>query len=296
MKNSILNRTYIKCLYLIATCTFLSFLSCGGGGGGGSGSSTMFESATIDDLNDDGIPDVAIVSRHPSRVLLKFQDLLNPGNFSSTVEYRVGQQPFTVTTADIDGDGLADLVTTNGLDDAISVFLQDLSMPGNFLAANNFATGDIPEDLAIGDLDGDSLVDIAIADDSLSILFQDPASIGNFLPRTSLGIGSDSVAMGDLDGDLLADLASTSFNTGVVSILLQDPTTPGTFLPAVEYTVGDQPIYVAIGDLNDDTLPDLAVANAGKPAGGGNRGVSVLLQDQSRPGNFLPASCDRGPK
>ena len=69
MKNSILNRTYIKCLYLIATCTFLSFLSCGGGGGGGSGSSTMFESATIDDLNDDGIPDVAIVSRHPSRVL-----------------------------------------------------------------------------------------------------------------------------------------------------------------------------------------------------------------------------------
>jgi hypothetical protein len=117
-------------------------------------------------------------------------------------------------------------------------------------------------------------MDIAVADNELSILFQDPASIGNFLPRTSLGIGSSSVAMGDLDGDLLADLAATSPDQGLVMILLQNPAAVGTFLPPVEYTAGDQPIHVAIGDLDGDTLPDLSVANLGEPDGGGNRGVS----------------------
>jgi len=257
----------------------------------------MFESVAIDDLNDDGIPDVAITSRrisgsppHRGHVLVKFQDLLNPGNFSSAVNYRVGDQPLAVATDDINGDGLTELVTANSQDDNISILLQDQAMPGNFLAANNFVTGNYPEDLAIGDLDGDALMDIVVADNELSILFQDPASIGNFLPRTSLGIGSSSVAMGDLDGDLLTDLAATSPDQGLVMILLQDPAAVGTFLPPVEYTAGDQPIHVAIGDLDGDTLPDLAVANLGEPDGGGNRGVSVLLQDQSTPGNFLTAT------
>ena len=254
----------------------------------------MFESVAIDDLNDDGIPDVAIASTringpppHPGHVLVKFHDLLNPGTFSPAVQYRVGDQPLAVATNDINGDGLTDLVTANSQDDNISVLLQDQAVPGNFLAANNFVTGNYPNDLAIGDLDGDALMDIAIADNELSILYQDPASIGNFLPRVSLGVGSGSVAMGDLDDDLLADLATTR---GVVSIHIQDPAAPENFLPAVEYTAGDQPTDVAIGDLDGDTIPDLAVSNLGKPDGGGNRGVSVLLQDQGTPGNFLTAT------
>jgi hypothetical protein len=254
----------------------------------------MFDSVAIDDLNDDGLPDVAITSKrisgsppHRGHVLVKFQDLLNPGTFSPAVQYRVGDQPLAIATGDINGDGLTDLVTANSQDDNISVLLQDQAMPGNFLAANNFVTGNYPNDLAIGDLDGDALMDIAIADNELSILYQDPASIGNFLPRVSLGVGSGSVAMGDLDDDLLADLATTR---GVVSIHIQDPAAPENFLPAVEYTAGDQPTDVAIGDLDGDTIPDLAVSNLGKPDGGGNRGVSVLLQDQGTPGNFLTAT------
>ena len=254
----------------------------------------MFTSAAIDDLNGDGIPDIAIASErisssppHRGHVLVKFQDLLNPGNFSSAVQYRVGHNPLAVATDDINGDGLTDLVTANSADDNIFVLLQDQAMPGNFLAANSFITGNYPNDVAIGDLDGDALTDIAVADNELSILYQDPASIGNFLPRTNLGVGSGSVAIGDLGGDLLADLATTRY---VVSIHFQDPAASENFLPAVEYTAGDQPSHVAIGDLDGDTLPDLAVANLGEPDGGGNRGVSVLLQDQSTPGNFLTAT------
>lgn len=261
----------------------------------------MFWSVAIDDLNDDGIPDVAFTSMHPSRVLLKFQDLLNPGTFSSAVQYSVGRDTYAVATGDIDGDGLTDLVAANSSDDNISVLLQDQAMPGNFLAPNNYVTGNYPNDLAIGDLDGDALMDIAVADNAvadngLSILYQDPASIGNFLPRTSLGVGSGSVAIGDLDGDLLADLVATSGEIflrpfwGAVVVLLQDPAAVGTFLPAVKYTAGDQPNHVAIGDLDGDTLPDLAVSNSGEPDGGGYRGVSVLLQDPSTPGHFLSAT------
>ncbi|UCF03858.1 MAG: VCBS repeat-containing protein [Deltaproteobacteria bacterium] len=253
----------------------------------------MFDSVAIDDLNDDGIPDVAIARTringpppHPGHVLVKFQDLLNQGTFSPAVKFPVGHDPLAVATDDINGDGLTDLVTANSSDDNISVLLQDQAVPGNFLAANNFITGNYPNDVAIGDIDGDALMDIAVADSELSILYQDPASIGNFLPRTSLGVGSGSVAISDLDDDLFADLATTR---GVVSIHLQDPAAPENFLPAVEYTAGDQPTHVAIGDLDGDTLPDLAVANLGEPDGGGNRGVSVLLQDPATPGTFLSA-------
>jgi hypothetical protein len=52
--------------------------------------------------------------------LVKFQDLLNPGTFSSAVKYRVGDQPLAVATDDINGDGLTDLVTANSQDDNIS--------------------------------------------------------------------------------------------------------------------------------------------------------------------------------
>lgn len=227
---------------------------------------------------------------HPGFVFVIFQDPLSPGSFSSISRFTVGYDPLAVAIGDLNNDGFPDLVTADSSFDSISILFQNPSIPGDFLGANNVAAGNYPNDVAIGDLDGDGLFDLAVADNDLSILFQDPSNIGTFLPRVSLGVKSSSVAIGDLDGDLLLDLAVTQSSTNNVKVLLQDPVTPGTFLPAASFAAADQPTDVAIGDLNADTRPDLAIANMGPPSGPAPYGVSVLLQDPGTPGSFLPAT------
>jgi len=49
----------------------------------------------------------------------------------------------------------------------------------------------------------------------------------------------------------------------------------GTFAPKVDYTTGTTPGSVAIGNLNADTYPDLAVTNAN------DNTVSVLLNNSN---------------
>jgi hypothetical protein len=63
-----------------------------------------------------------------------------------------------------------------------------------------------------------------------------------------------------LSGDGRADLVVANFETEhTVSVLINRG--DGSFQAAVAYTTGNDPVSVAIGDLNGDRKPDLAVAN-----------------------------------
>ena len=129
-----------------------------------------------------------------------------------------------------------------------------------------FQVGKQPKSVAIGDLNGDQRPDLAVANlgsDDVSVLLG--TATGTFVPAASspLKVGKQpiSVAIGDLNGDQHPDLAVTNASSGDVSVLLGTAT--GTFVPAAgsPLKVGEQPTSVAIGDLNGDQHPDLAVAN-----------------------------------
>ena len=106
-----------------------------------------------------------------------------------------------------------------------------------------------------------------------------------------------SVAVGDLNGDGRADIVasytlaeSQTSKPGFVAVYLQDPANPGIFSRAT-YSVDDNPVSVAIGDLNGDGKLDIATANTTtSSSGSGPNNVSVLLQDPTKPGQFLPAT------
>jgi hypothetical protein len=284
----------------------MALAACGGCGGSGSSIPpfSLYWSVAVGDIDGDGLPDVvtsySIISDappHPGFVAVYLQDRTKPGHFLPEVTYAAGDDPSSVAVGDLNGDGRADIVTTNAIlnvngagASTVTALLQDPARPGQFLAATSYATGTNPQSVAIGDLNGDGLPDLAVADNlGISLLFQNPAAPGTFLPRTAISVGvpTASIAIADLTGDGKRDLVVTTAVS--VLVLLQDPQTSGSFLAPVSYSAGAQPIFAAVGDMNEDGKPDIAVANLGSPADASTASVSVLLQDSSGSGSFLPA-------
>lgn len=155
--------------------------------------------------------------------------------------------------------------------------------------------------VAVGDLNGDGKPDIATCfafvagapphPGSVAVYLQDPAHPGTFLPPATYSVGNDPewIAIGDLNGDGKLDIVTANsilnangLGSSNVSVLLQDPARPGQFLAATDFATGKVPVSVAIGDLNGDGKPDLAVADTS--------GISLLFQDPSHPGSFLSAT------
>ncbi|MCH8804947.1 MAG: VCBS repeat-containing protein [Planctomycetes bacterium] len=117
--------------------------------------------------------------------------------------------------------------------------------------------------VAIADLDGDQVPDLAMANpgiDKVSVLLG--LGDGTFAAAVNYaaGDGPFSVAIGDLDGDQVPDLAvTTQWNgSGYVSVLLG--LGDGTFAAATRYAAGDASGFVAIGDLDGDQVLDLVLA------------------------------------
>ena len=159
-----------------------------------------------------------------------------------------------------------------------------LAQPVSFTAPTNFAAGAGPFSVAVGDFNGDSLSDLAVANasgGSISILLGDGS--GSFTGPTNFAAalaatGPVSVAVGDFNGDSHPDLGVAN-EGGYVSILLGDGS--GSFTGPTDFAGGTDPVSVAVGDFNGDFHPDLAVANLD------SNGVSILLGDGS--GGFTGA-------
>jgi hypothetical protein len=250
----------------------------------------------IGDLNGDGKPDIVVATGSSNLAVLMQNPAGPPGSFLPPVQVAVGKPAIAVAIGDVNGDHKPDLVVltsdNNGNGD-VAVLLQDPVHPGSFLPATEFAAGAQPIALKLADVNGDNLLDIVVANlgstsgpSSVSVLLQDPAHPGSFLAPTNYPTdgGSSDVAVGDLNGDGKPDLVvanqGRAMTTGSVSVLLQDPARPGVFLPVVNYAGVLQPLSVAIGDLNGDGKPDIAVADGDI--------ATILFQQPQAPGKFLP--------
>jgi len=247
------------------------------------------ESVAIGDLNGDAKPDLAVAVHNfgagTATVLLGNGD----GTFAAPVDYPVGFYPESVAIADLNGDAKPDLavaVDRPGGNGTVAVLLG--KGDGTFAKAVEYAVGEFPNSVAVGDLNGDRRADLAVSNtfsDSVSVLLGSWG--GTFAPAIDVAVGErpQSVAIADLNRDAKPDLVVPSPVPKTVSVLLG--TGLGTFAVPVNYAA-PTPYWVAIADLNGDTKPDLASANSGSDS------VSVLLGQTSPYISITPTAGPKG--
>lgn len=256
----------------------------------------------------------------------------------SETRIAVGTEPNSVEIADLNGDGRLDLIVANRGNNNVTVLLGDGK--GKFAQAKGapFPAGNSPNDICIGDFNGDGKLDLALANHEakyLTILLGDgqggfkpapgsPVTVlsrphthgvaaGDFNKDGNLDLVTDSwgenkvtvvfgdrrgsfsspgsqfavgkrpyqrVRVADINADGNADIITTNLEGDDATVLLGDGR--GSFNQAAgsPFPCGKTPFSHAIGDLNGDGKPDLAIANwAGQPDKGKGEGATIMLGD-----------------
>ncbi len=210
----------------------------------------------VGDLNGDGQPDIALTDAVGVKVLMHtgaagavtyaapvsvFTQSVNPGITGANL----------IAIADVNGDGLNDLVITDpgpvGSPPTVNVLIQDSTHPGTFLAPVAYALpgNSAPLSIVVADVNGDGHPDIVIGGSTeLSVLLQG-ATAGTFsaavnYPVTQASqiavVAVDASALVSSPVDIVVPVGvSHPLVNGIVTnnpgVLMHVPGQPGAFGP-----------------------------------------------------------------
>lgn len=272
------------------------------------------EDVVFGDLDSDGDLDLVLTTRvldgsgGTVSVLLSDGD----GTFATPVEYMIGPRVRRLAIGDLDGDGDLDLAvaviggsgntSSESNDEEVAILFNTGDGTFGGLAFYPVA-GRVPEGIAMGDLDGDGDLDLAVAHRTphgVHVLLNNGDGIFT-LGADNPWSGSSfahGVEVGDVDGDDDLDLAIGSSNG--LRILLNNG--DATFGPVSVYYAGaaTPDANVAMGDLDGDGDLDVVLNVLSQDAvavfyndGGGGYGSSVMYPVGIGPNGPGPGGAPR---
>jgi hypothetical protein len=227
--------------------------------------STGPDAIAVADLNDDGRDDIVVSHWNAPNIGVFIQN--TNGTLDPRVSYSAPQSGYDdIDTGDLNNDGLIDVVKMNGQGGpALSVYLQTIS---GTLSGPISYNHDDPNGVAVGDVTGDGLQDIALTyggngpSANLAVFAQTVAGTLQLDATYSAYDIPEPVEVADVDMDGRQDVVTIHSGWLAMGVFLQK--TDGTLspyelfgLPYGQYG----PQGLDLGDINNDGLPDVTIAN-----------------------------------
>ncbi len=223
--------------------------------------SGQLSDALVADINLDGHMDV-VAKQTEDEVYIRYGR--GDGTFAATQTIELNLDGREMSAADINDDGLPDLIFSNGFDnDGFTHMLQDPDQPTGFAPQQVIHRNPAHSilDMVVADVTADGIKDIVAAElDDVVLVFEGQGN-GIFAEPFELEAVEQprAVTLGDFNSDGLPDIAALAGVSEEVLIYLgQDG---GGFEPLGRSRVGDNPQDIATADFNNDAILDLAITN-----------------------------------
>jgi hypothetical protein len=228
-------------------------------------------SLAVGDLDQSGVADLVVGNTGDDTISVLLAD--HHGGFQTRQDYHAPNAlASALAVADLDDDGILDIVAVSYRTNDASVLLGNAN--GTFQNAQTFGSDYLaqPTAVAVGDLDGNTLPDLVIGRQGRGIVVLLGAGGGSFVPQAEASL-PDAIRQADVAAVAIADLnldgdaeivlgtvnSAGNIDPGRIAVLVGDN---GTFASLADYSVisGEGVSSIAIGDLDLDTRPDIAVA------------------------------------
>jgi len=260
-------------------------------------------SVTIGDVNADGKPDLVVVNRLTDSnssatdtvsVLVNTATAgeLNSGSFAPKVDFPVGRTPIEAAVADMDQDGLADILVASFTPQTLGILKnvwQGGAMDGtSFNSPVEYAVPGRAHGVVVRDLNADGKPDVVVPNyvgGPLSV-FENQAIPGiidasTFSGRLDLPEGGNNAEVADLNGDGKPDLIVVNWQDSRLTVYenrSQGGSLNGdSFSGPLHLPPGGHPHKVRASDINGDQRADLVVVNE-------STDLARVLQNQSSGG------------